>query len=432
MEKCKICEKDCKDNHALGCHIAWAHKIKSKEYYDTYLRKPGEGVCLVCGKETVYQNMGSGYNKFCSLSCSAKFPEHQDAVKASILEKFGVEHPFQSKEIHAKIQTTFLEKYGETSPAKADTVKKNIVKTNLERYGVAYPLQLEEVQDKVTKTCVEKNGGRGFASDNVSQTVKDTCLEQYGVEYASQSPVVKERVRQTNIKRFGKEYYTQTDEYKKRASNTWLQKYGGIGFASKEMQEKLKQQMLERYGVENPFQAEEVKEKIKRTNLERYGVECVLQREEVQQASHSKQSLEKCFETKRKNRTFNTSKPENEPKARLQELLPDLKTQYKSDAYPFACDFYIPSLDLYIEFNGTWTHGGHFFDKNDKGDADRLTKWEEKAKTSKFFTNAINTWTVRDILKLETAIKNNLNYIAWFNEEQANDWIDAQKKYFLV
>lgn len=428
MKKCKICGKECKDNHALSCHVAWAHKVKSKEYYDTYLRKPGEGVCLVCGKETVYQNMGSGYNKFCSLSCSAKFPEHQDAVKASILEKFGVEHPFQSKEIHAKIQTTFLEKYGETSPAKADTVKKNIVKTNLERYGVAYPLQLEEVQDKVTKTCVEKNGGRGFASDSVSQSVKETCLDRYGVENASQSLVIKEKVRQTNTKRFGKEYYTQTNEYKKRAGNTWLQKYGGIGFASKEVQGKLKQQMLERYGVENASQAEEIKEKMKQTNLERYGVEWIFQRDDIQQASHSKQALEKCFETKRKNKTFNVSKPEKELKAKLQELFPDLKVQYKSNVYPFACDFYIPSLDLYIEFNGIWTHGGHFFDKNDKDDVERFVKWKEKAKTSQFFANAVDTWAVRDILKLETAIKNNLNYVAWFNIEQANDWIDAQRK----
>lgn len=430
MEKCKICGKECKDHHALGCHIAWSHKIKSKEYYDTYLRKPGEGICPVCGKETRYQNMGSGYNKFCGLSCSAKFPEHQDAVKVSILRKFGVEHPFQSKEIHAKIQATFLEKYGETTPFKSDAVQRKVVKTNLDKYGVAYPLQLKEVQDKVTRTCIEKNGGRGFASDSVLQAVKETCLDQYGVENASQSPVIKERVRQTNIKRFGKEYYTQTDEYKKRAEKTWLQEYGGVGFASKEMQEKLKQRMLERYGVENVSQAEEVKEKIKQTNLERYGVECVFQRDDIQQASHSEQSLEKCFETKKKNGSFNISKPEKELEIKLQELFPDLKTQYRSDVYPFACDFYIPSLDLYIEFNGIWTHGGRFFDKNNKDDLATLELW--KSKDTKFYNHAIYNWTVRDVLKLETAIKNNLNYIAWFNEEQANDWIEAQKKIRIV
>ena len=30
----------------------------------------------------------------------------------------------------------------------------------------------------------------------------------------------------------------------------------------------------------------------------------------------------------------------------------------KYDRYPFACDFYISSLDLFIECNYHWTHGG--------------------------------------------------------------------------
>lgn len=35
--------------------------------------------------------------------------------------------------------------------------------------------------------------------------------------------------------------------------------------------------------------------------------------------------------------------------------------QYTSERYPFLCDFYIKPLDLYIELNLYWTHGGHFF-----------------------------------------------------------------------
>ena len=42
----------------------------------------------------------------------------------------------------------------------------------------------------------------------------------------------------------------------------------------------------------------------------------------------------------------------------LKERYPDVITQYKDDRYPFACDFYIPSLDLFIECNYHWTHGG--------------------------------------------------------------------------
>ena len=111
----------------------------------------------------------------------------------------------------------------------------------------------------------------------------------------------------------------------------------------------------------------------------------------------------------------------------LRKTFPNLKTQYRSKEYPFNCDFYIPSLNLYIEYNGTWLHGDKFFDKSDIKDLEKLNQWTEKSKNSKFYKNAIETWTVRDINKLETVIKNNLNYIAWFNQEQAYDWIEKMR-----
>ena len=135
--------------------------------------------------------------------------------------------------------------------------------------------------------------------------------------------------------------------------------------------------------------------------------------------------IDKILNTKKKNKTFNTSKPEKELGAKLKELYSDLKTQYKSKEYPFACDFYIPSLDLYIEYNGSWTHGNHFFDENNQDDLDTLKLW--RSKDTEYYNNAIMVWTIKDVQKLETAIKNNLNYIAWFNQEQAYDWIEKMR-----
>ena len=147
-------------------------------------------------------------------------------------------------------------------------------------------------------------------------------------------------------------------------------------------------------------------------------------REDLRKKSHSKESKLKEYQTKKKNHTFNTSKIEKELETKLGELFPDLKTQYKSEKYPFACDFYIPSLDLYIEYNGSWTHGGCFYDKNNEENRNTLEKWKNASEHSRFYQNAVETWTKRDVLKLKTVIENNLNYIAWFNEEQAYDWIE--------
>ena len=121
----------------------------------------------------------------------------------------------------------------------------------------------------------------------------------------------------------------------------------------------------------------------------------------------------KQYLTKKKNNTFNSSKDEE---LLYEELLKENRTKiiyrnYKdSERYPFYCDFYIKEDDLFIELNAHWTHGGKPYDPNDEECQNQLIEWQEKAKTSQFYKNAIETWTVRDVKKLQCAQKNKLNY----------------------
>lgn len=98
--------------------------------------------------------------------------------------------------------------------------------------------------------------------------------------------------------------------------------------------------------------------------------------------------------------------------------------QYRSDVYPFDCDFYIPELDLYIEYQGYWTHGKKLgpFDENNLKHQKLLNKWKEKAKIKKSFINAINVWTKSDPLKREVAKQNNLNWIEFFTIDKFIGW----------
>ena len=68
------------------------------------------------------------------------------------------------------------------------------------------------------------------------------------------------------------------------------------------------------------------------------------------------------------------------------------------------------AVDLFIELNAHWTHGGKPFDPNDEECINKLKEWEEKAKTSEYFRVAIETWTVRDVEKQRIAKENGLNY----------------------
>jgi hypothetical protein len=380
MEECKICGKEYK---RICNHVSQIHNITSKEYYDRFFRTDKEGKCLECGKPTNFENFNVGYRLFCSHECA-----HKSAI---------------TKE---KVKNTFIERYGVDNPAKSEEIKNKTKCTNLERYGA------ENV----------------YASEYGKQKIKETNLKKYGVENASSSDAIRQKVIETNLERYGETNYTKTKEYKERVKKTNMEKYGKEYFLqTDEYLEKSKLTNLEKYGVERASQSLIIKAKIIQTNIERYGVGCVLQRQDVQAHSHSHETIQKQNETKKRNNTFNKSKIETELEIELRKVFPDLKTQYKSKEYPFNCDYYVPSLDLYIEYNGTWTHGGHFFDKNDSKDLEKLNQLTEKSKNSKFYRNAIETWTQRDILKLNTAIENNLNYIAWFNEEQAYDWIERIK-----
>ena len=127
---------------------------------------------------------------------------------------------------------------------------------------------------------------------------------------------------------------------------------------------------------------------------------------------HDGTALKKSNETKHKNNSFHISKQEDAYYLQLiNEYGEDnVKRQYSDSRYPFACDFYIPSEDLFIEFNRNWTHGGHPFDENNLDDIYKFEQWQEKAETSAYYKNAIYTWTDLDVRKQKCAKENNLNY----------------------
>ena len=127
---------------------------------------------------------------------------------------------------------------------------------------------------------------------------------------------------------------------------------------------------------------------------------------------------QKEFAAKKLNNSFNTSAPKERAYLLLLKYFSDddIIRQYSELRYPFNCDFYIKSLDLFIEINASWTHNTHAFDINSPTDLQILQQWQIKAQTSDYYKNAIETWTKRDPLKLETATNNKLNYLVFYTE----------------
>lgn len=127
-----------------------------------------------------------------------------------------------------------------------------------------------------------------------------------------------------------------------------------------------------------------------------------------------KEIYNKVLETKRKNNTFSQSQVEEDFKKYLENNNIQFIRQYKKDKrYPFACDFYLPKYDLFIEIQGNWTHGRHPFNENDINDLNLLHFWESK--NTKYYDSAINNWTKRDVMKRQIAKDNHLHFIEVFS-----------------
>ena len=181
---------------------------------------------------------------------------------------------------------------------------------------------------------------------------------------------------------------------------------------SEELKEKKENTCLEKFGDKVPSKTKFIKDKMKETCKEKYNTEWAMQNPEIN---------DKRINTCLKNNSFNKSKPEELIYELLKTKFKEVKRQYKTKEYPFYCDFYIPELDLYIEYQGHFTHNFKPFE----GTPEDLEKLE--ILISKERKNTINIWTIRDPFKRQTAKDNHLNWLEFFNINDFKVWFDNLK-----
>jgi len=274
-----------------------------------------------------------------------------------------------------------VEKYGTAS-----SIGK-IKETNMERYGVEFQMQCKEIQQKAKETCLAKHGDENYR--NVEKA-KETCLAKYGAEWWFNSIDCKEKT----IKKLGTDNYRKTRESKQKTSRYMLS------------------------------HRDEIREKVKKTCISKYGTDNVMRVQEIKSKIDYKAQKEKEYTTKKKNKSFNASKLEDNAWEVLKKAFPQAKRQYKSSEYPFACDFYIPETNTYIECNYHWTHGGKPYEATSE-DLEKVQLW--KSRGTAYYMNAIHTWTVRDVAKRETANAAGIDYIELYSQRELGDWIANYK-----
>ena len=266
----------------------------------------------------------------------------------------------------------------------SNTAKENRKKTNIIKYGVSTNLQLKSIREKAKENS--------HTIEAISKQ-HNTKKKKYGWATPFQNPKSMNLAISNSHNKIGNARRIDTN--------------------------------INKYGCENPMQNINIKEKIKQTCIKRYNVINPWQLEKVKINSQTKEAKQKALETKRKNHTFNSSKPEEELYLYIKEKFPDVIRQYRDEKrYPWCCDFYIPMLDYFIELNGNWTHGKHAFSSTSKEDLYIIEEWKKRSVEHPYYGNAIKTWTIYDMKKRNKAKKENLNFKEVWSLEEGKEFIN--------
>lgn len=393
-----------KNGKPIGIKLVYAEKLRpndfnylSLRYNDSYSLKETlfriknhiekHPLCPTCGKPIKFVGV---FKKHCSRKCSANDPTTRDKCSKTCIEKYGVTNVFQDKEVINKIKETCIEKYGVNSYVKTNEYQNKKKKTCLEKYGVDDHMRSAAVKSKIKNTFISKYGVTNpGAIPEVKNKVRQTSLKRYGTKCTFQAPHVLEQIKKTNLEKYGYENPSSSIIIRKKVENTMLKKYGvKCGLSSKYIREKGKQTSLIKYGYEFPSQSKQVKQKI--------------------------------LDAKHKNHSFGKSKEEDYIYEQLIKKYPNTKRQYFSERYKHSCDFYIPDLDMFIEYQGFWTHHDHPYDPLNENDQLRANSLKTHGTT--FYTIAYEIWTKSDPAKRREAKDNKLNFIEIWNLNQFKEF----------
>ena len=317
-----------------------------------------------------------------------------------------------------------------------EEIKRLYLEEGLEDKEISDLLQIKKW--RVVK--ITKNLHRN--KEQISNKRRKTNLSKYGVENVSQSHEIKEKKKQTCMSNFGVENPQQNINIIEKTQQTFNTKYNGNPLCKKsDLFSVVKNGLIKKTGFDNPMKNKDIAKKtskklkalqpeIIRKNREKYGVDYLCQLPEIRKKISTGviKALPKMYETRTKNGTHASSKAEEYIFELIVQIFPNSKHLYYSERYPFNCDFYIPCLDLYIEYQGFEGHGGRPFMQTEE-DLRVVERWKQKSTEINFkgeykrkYLNYIETWTIRDVRKRNWAKEHKLNWLEFFNMEEFLIW----------
>ncbi|ADB04136.1 Csr/MutH/archaeal HJR family nuclease [Marseillevirus marseillevirus] len=113
---------------------------------------------------------------------------------------------------------------------------------------------------------------------------QETCLKKYGAKNPFGNKEIQEKAKKTIIEKYGTEFVSRNAEVKKKTAETNIKKYGAAcSLANKKVREKAKRTCLEKYGADSAIKIPEFRKRIGETNEKRYGAKNVFASQEIKE-----------------------------------------------------------------------------------------------------------------------------------------------------
>lgn len=154
MNICRICNKECDSIIKLSKHITNNHKIKIKDYYDSYIKQPDEGACKYCNNPTRFCGI-DGYKLLCiSSDCRSKAAKDRRKSMREDVEKqrkFAEKVKQNQTEIWKKRKETGEDKkiFEKTGKTTSDNCSNMTIEERREKFGWINKLSQEQRQQKI-------------------------------------------------------------------------------------------------------------------------------------------------------------------------------------------------------------------------------------------------------------------------------------------
>jgi len=203
---CKKCNNQFKTYAGLVSHLSNPKgkcKTNIKEYYDLFLRKPDEGFCKFCGRETGFAGIVKGYpSKVCKY-CKSKDPETKRKKRETHLKKKDY---YLKKWEDEKIESGYY-----NYPEVCEMCKKQDIESRFEtRSGLARHIwQIHKIKPREYYDIYFKKDKEGICPITGHQTRFKSLREGYYIFYGSGTGPKDPRIRSKIVKSFkesGKSY----------------------------------------------------------------------------------------------------------------------------------------------------------------------------------------------------------------------------------